>query len=87
MKWEIAIAEAERDKQTDDILFDVFNLPRATWHSAAIEALGKQVGKKPRSVSGRPVCASCWLPIKGPEDLPNYCQNCGQKINWQEDSK
>jgi DNA-directed RNA polymerase subunit RPC12/RpoP len=59
-----------------------------------IDALSKAIAKKPndteRTVSGKIVlsCSECgkWLYIPEIEKShkPNYCNRCGQKIDWPE---
>lgn len=51
----------------------------------AIDALEKQIPKKPRETRCALMCASCGHKIteKGCKKLNrNYCKKCGQKIDW-----
>ena len=56
--------------------------------SMAIEALEKQIPKKPiRGKYGHTECACCgWIVESFCGDLEQYpfCQNCGQAIDWEE---
>ena len=52
----------------------------------AIEALEKQVPKKPRETRCALMCANCGHKIteKGCKKLNrNYCKKCGQRILWE----
>ena len=54
--------------------------------NAAIEALDKQIPKKPRETRCALMCASCGHKIteKGCKKLNrNYCKKCGQRILWE----
>ena len=45
----------------------------------AIQALEKQVPKKPLSIYGEYTCPMCEVTIAEKDD---YCYNCGQRIDW-----
>ena len=54
----------------------------------AIEALEKQIPKKPRETRCALMCARCGHKIteKGCKKLyRNYCKKCGQAIDWSDD--
>ena len=54
----------------------------------AIEALEKQIPKKPRETRCALMCASCGHKIteKGCKKLNrSYCKKCGQAIDWSDD--
>ena len=56
--------------------------------SMAIEALEKQIPKKPRETRCALMCANCGHKIteKGCKKLyRNYCKKCGQAIDWSDD--
>lgn len=72
----IAIAEVEWNYPMD----------YAAALSMAIEALEKQVPKKPRETRCALMCANCGHKIteKGCKKLNrNYCKKCGQRILWE----
>lgn len=53
------------------------------YFETAIEALEKQFPKKPRisrAYYGCPDCAT----IRSLRQKHNYCQDCGQKLDWRE---
>jgi hypothetical protein len=53
----------------------------------AINAINKQIPKKPRETRCALMCASCGHKIteKGCKKLHrNYCKKCGQKIDWED---
>lgn len=51
----------------------------------SIEALEKQVEKKGKVFFGGWLdCPNCENDISGFEERPNYCPNCGQKIDWSD---
>lgn len=55
-------------------------------YDLAIEALEKQIPKKPRETRCALMCASCGHKIteKGCKKLNrNYCKKCGQAIDWK----
>ena len=80
MKPEEAISSIKNNmptRGTYTILTDGLNL--------AIQALEKQVPVKPMSeiteIRGlQHICSSCWGFIGY---LHNYCENCGQAIDWE----
>lgn len=52
----------------------------------AINAINKQIPKKPRETRCALMCASCGHKIteKGCKKLNrSYCKKCGQKIDWE----
>lgn len=52
----------------------------------AIEALQKQLPKKPKKLGNGDLACSCRLIIqrKNRRTCLYYCHNCGQKIKWSE---
>jgi len=52
----------------------------------AIEALEKQLPKKPKKLENGDLACSCGLIIqrKNGRTCLYYCHNCGQKIKWSE---
>ena len=57
-------------------------------YDLAIEAIEKQIPKKPRETRCALMCASCGHKIteKGCKKLNrNYCKKCGQAIDWSDD--
>lgn len=72
----IALAEVEWEYPMD----------YAAAFETAIEALEKQVPKKPRETRCALMCANCGHKIteKGCKKLNrNYCKKCGQRILWE----
>ncbi len=56
----------------------------------AIQALEKQVGRKPIHANGNYYCPTCkdtWLLWDDaiPNEYDNFCRYCGQKIDWSEE--
>ena len=51
--------------------------------NAAIEALEKQIPKKPEIKDGYYVCPICGVYQETSEGNPPYCINCGQRILWE----
>ena len=54
----------------------------------AINAINKQIPKKPRETRCALMCASCGHKIteKGCKKLyRNYCKKCGQRIFWEDE--
>ena len=57
-------------------------------YDLAIEALEKQIPKKPRETRCTLMCSSCGHKIteKGCKKLNRlYCKKCGQAIDWSDD--
>ena len=57
-------------------------------YDLAIEALEKQIPKKPRETRCALMCSSCGHKIteKGCKKLNRlYCKKCGQAIDWSDD--
>lgn len=52
----------------------------------AIEALEKQLPKKPKKLENGDLACSCGLIIQRKNRITclYYCHNCGQKIKWSE---
>ena len=56
----------------------------------AIEALEKQIPKKPTEVDEREVgwiafmCPTCNTAVIGQPYRPNNCKHCGQKLDWSD---
>ncbi|WP_283682712.1 hypothetical protein [Parablautia sp. Marseille-Q6255] len=48
-----------------------------------IEALEKQLPKKPRTSKAYYGCPDCTT-IRSLRQKHNYCQDCGQKLDWSE---
>ena len=58
----------------------------------AIEALDKQIGKKPLSAeddygTAWYSCAECLGGLCNVRGFVDYCPNCGQKIDWEEENE
>ncbi len=51
--------------------------------NAAIEALEKQIPKKPEIKDEYYVCPICGVYQETSEGNPPYCINCGQRILWE----
>ena len=51
--------------------------------NAAMEALDKQVPKKPELKDEHYVCPVCGVYQETSEGNPPYCINCGQRILWE----
>ena len=51
--------------------------------NAAIEALEKQIPKKPEIKDEYYVCPVCGVYQETSEGNPPYCINCGQRILWE----
>ena len=66
---------------------DIFSEPVTTYAKLAIEALEKQIPKKPTMGKyGHTECACCgWVVETFCGDLEQYpfCPNCGQAIDWE----
>lgn len=76
----IALAEVEWEYPMD------YPMYYAAAFDMAIEALEKQVPKKPRETRCALMCANCGHKIteKGCKKLNrNYCKKCGQRILWE----
>ena len=70
------------------------SVARAT--NLAINALEKQIAKKPTEVDERMpedyaeyyylafMCPSCGGSVAGQPYRPNHCKHCGQKLDWSE---
>ena len=75
MKIEEAIKHAKEQKE-------IFGGTHGEFLDIAIQALEKQIPKQPKEVKGqydtyKPVC-----PVCGNDFLGEYCDECGQKIEW-----
>lgn len=55
----------------------------------AIEALEKQIPKKPYRITNDIIhCSVCTNPIRlGEKFCDNFCDACGQAIDWSEDDE
>ena len=68
---------------------DLFDEKEEEWFSMIIDALEKQIPKKPtmtRGKYGHTECACCgWVVESFCGDLEQYpfCPNCGQAIDWE----
>lgn len=51
--------------------------------NAAIEALEKQIPKKPEIKDEYYVCLVCGVYQETSEGNPPYCLNCGQRLLWE----
>lgn len=51
--------------------------------NAAIEALEKQIPKKPELKGEYYICPVCGVYQETSEGNPPYCLNCGQKLLWE----
>ena len=51
--------------------------------NAAINALDKQVPKKPELKDGYYICPVCGVYQETSEGNPPYCINCGQLLSWR----
>ena len=51
--------------------------------NAAIEALEKQIPKKPEIKDDYYVCPVCGVYQETSEGNPPYCINCGQRLLWE----
>ena len=51
--------------------------------NAAIEALDKQIPKKPEIKDEYYICPVCGVYQETSEGNPPYCINCGQRILWE----
>lgn len=49
----------------------------------AIEAVGKQIPKKPELEGEYYICPVCGVYQETSEGNPPYCINCGQAIGWE----
>lgn len=63
---------------------DIFSEPVTTYAKLAIEALEKQIPKKPYDIVGCPLCKIEveLLPID--IEQVTYCLHCGQAIDWSD---
>lgn len=59
--------------------------PNAKALDMAIEALDKQIPKKPELEGEYYVCPVCGVYQETSEGNPPYCINCGQAIGWEEE--
>ena len=68
---------------------DIFNEPVTTYAKLAIEALEKQIPKKPLHMHKNYYCPICkedgWMLWDDavPNDMDEYCGKCGQAIDWR----
>lgn len=56
-------------------------------HNMAIEALEKQIAKRPITYPGtnRADCPQCGNTVRGiKEPFGDYCSKCGKKLEWSE---
>lgn len=60
---------------------DIFKEPVTSYAKMAIEALEKQLSKKPINFGdGTFICPVCH---SNERSLDEYCDKCGQKIDWK----
>ena len=65
------------------IQHDIFSEPVTTYAKLAVEALEKQVSKKPYwEIYDGWHCKSCGLSVFSDE---SFCTLCGQAIDWRDD--
>ena len=70
---------------------DIFSEPVTTYAKLAIEALEKQIPKKPLHMHKNYYCPICkedgWMLWDDaiPNDMDEYCGKCGQAIDWSDD--
>jgi hypothetical protein len=63
---------------------DIFSEPVTSYAKLAVDALEKQVAKKPNpdtkfyGFGFCPTCNACFM-----DKSTNYCGNCGQKLDWK----
>ena len=68
---------------------DIFSEPVTTYAKLAIEALEKQIPKKPLHMHKNYYCPICkedgWMLWDDaiPNDMDKYCGICGQAIDWE----
>jgi len=56
----------------------------ASAYDLAIEALEKQIPKKPELVPVKENTKHTWkCPTCGGYEIFNFCQHCGQKLSWE----
>jgi hypothetical protein len=66
------------------ISHDIFSEPVTSYAKLAVDALEKQVAKKPNpdtkfyGFGFCPTCNACFM-----DKSTNYCGNCGQKLGWK----
>ena len=66
------------------ISHDIFSEPVTSYARLAVDALERQVAKKPNTDTKFygfgfcPTCNACFM-----DNLTNYCGNCGQKLDWK----
>ena len=66
------------------ISHDIFSEPVTSYARAAVDALEKQIAKKPTpdkkfyGFGFCPTCNACFM-----DNSTNYCGNCGQKLDWK----
>ena len=60
---------------TCDLTREVLNM--------AISALEKQEGKGPVAVNAKSTWVKC--PVCGSTDIDEYCEKCGQRIDWSDE--
>ena len=66
------------------ISHDIFSEPVTSYARLAVDALEKQIAKKPNpdtkfyGFGFCPTCNVCFM-----DNLTNYCGNCGQKLDWK----
>lgn len=64
---------------------NIEDIPKSAFN-VAIEALEKQIPKKPLWVQDGFRCPSCNAFYLTPyRTLPKYCNSCGRKIDWSEE--
>lgn len=78
---------------TYGITHDIFSEPVTSYAELAVDALEKQIPKKPHSIGKYGYgCPNCDKVLGYDADdryvyeiiLPNYCEHCGQALDWSE---
>ena len=71
------------------ISHDIFSEPVTTYAKLAVEALEKQIPKKPLHMHKNYYCPICkedgWMLWDDaiPNDMDKYCGKCGHAIDWE----
>ena len=75
--------QCDRKCGSCDLVMDVATIREA--YSMAISALEKQIPKEVRITTSTKRCATCGRQLSGIGNIHprrNYCQGCGQAIDW-----
>lgn len=80
MEIEKAIEDLKGLNERSSKESDLFKERHGKNFDIAIQALEKQIGKKPEIINyGTNICAECQCDLLRCE---SYCPECGQKIDW-----